>query len=64
MRRSENLPGLHGDPETVEEAKIALVSSDEDTSLLSCILEVKRIIATSQAELHGCGHIIPMMRQQ
>jgi len=64
MRRSEDLPGLHGDPETVEEAKIALVGGDENASLLSRVPEVKRIIATSQAKLHGCGDIMPMLRKQ
>lgn len=64
MGKSEDLPGLHGDPETVEEAKITLVGGDEDASLFSCVLEVKRIIATSHAKLHSRGDIMPMQRKQ
>jgi hypothetical protein len=64
MRRKKYFPDLHGDVETRQKAKITLIGGDEDPLLFSRVFEVKWVVTTSQAELHGHSDVVAMLLQE
>jgi hypothetical protein len=63
MRRARP-PGLHGDPEAVQEAKVTLVGRNEDAFLGRGVLEVKRVIPLPQTQLHRRGAIMTVLHEE
>src|SRR5438874_4336490 len=64
MRCDEHVPGLHGDPEAVQEAKVTLVGRNEDAFLCRGILEVKRVIPLPQTKLHRRGDVMTVLCEE
>ena len=64
MWGDKHFPGLHSDPETMQEAKVTLVCRNEDPSLCSGVLEVKRVIPLPQTQLQRCGDIMTVLREE
>src|SRR5437773_492029 len=64
IRCDEHVPGLHSDPEAVQEAKVALVGRNEDAFLYRGVFEVKRVMPLPQTELHRRSDIMTVLREE
>jgi hypothetical protein len=64
MWGSKHSPGLHGSPEAMQEPKVALVGCKENTFLIGCVLEMKWIASSSEAELHSSRDIMALIHKE